>query len=443
MLTDSVITQTQHEQIGERSKLSWRNTTRAFYSNAIEACYEAEDAALAFFFFEKSRAVLLNEQLHQLDALNRLPAAEAGNQEKLQADIIEQEQKLSLLSQSSPEYSAQQVKLLRSKENFEHYTRLLEQKYPAYFQYKYADQVPSLKNLQEYLAKNNQSLVHYFIDDTVTYALAMSSGIVKFVRLSQKKFNKNQLAGFLQLCTSKEALNNRYDSFAVLSNLIYKEIFQPLQLPKGRVVICVDNVVIPFEALCSDLKGRNFLLHDYSFSYVYSARFLMKSFKNPVAKVAFTGFAPVFFEKYLGVNDLKNAAEALKTSASYYKNDKLFTYQNATRQKFFNYASSSAVISIFSHAKADTTDNEPLLFMQDSVIHLSELQYLNNPATQLVLLSACQTNVGRTATGEGIYSLARGFAAAGIPSVAATLWKADELTIYAISENSMNIYLRA
>src|SRR5207342_3263969 len=86
------------------------------------------------------------------------------------------------------------------------------------------------------------------------------------------------------------------------------------------------------------------------------------------------------------------------------------------------------------------TDNEPVLYMQDSVIHLSELQLLNNPATKLVLLSACQTNVGKAATGEGIYSLARGFATAGIPSVAATLWKADEQTIYAISEK-FNQYL--
>jgi CHAT domain-containing protein len=56
------------------------------------------------------------------------------------------------------------------------------------------------------------------------------------------------------------------------------------------------------------------------------------------------------------------------------------------------------------------------------------------------LLSACQTNVGREATGEGIYSLARGFAAAGISSVAATLWKADEQTIYGLSEK-FNEYL--
>ena len=36
--------------------------------------------------------------------------------------------------------------------------------------------------------------------------------------------------------------------------------------------------------------------------------------------------------------------------------------------------------------------------------------------------------------------MARGFATAGIPSVAATLWKADEQTIYAVSEK-FNEYL--
>jgi CHAT domain-containing protein len=78
--------------------------------------------------------------------------------------------------------------------------------------------------------------------------------------------------------------------------------------------------------------------------------------------------------------------------------------------------------------------------MHDSVILLSDLQRLNNPAARLVLLSACQTNIGKNATGEGVYSLARGFSSAGIPSVVATMWSADEQMIYAISEK-LNEYL--
>ena len=206
-------------------------------------------------------------------------------------------------------------------------------------------------------------------------------------------------------------------------------------MPPGRIIVCSDNIVIPFDALCIDKKGKNFLLSNYSFSYVYSARSLIKTVNNKAnATGNFIGFAPVSFASYLNVQDLKNAADALQASSSYYNTNKLFTHQKSTRSNFFKYACSYSIINIFSHARADTTDDEPVLYMHDSLIHLSELQLLNNPATKLVLLSACQTNVGKAATGEGIYSLARGFAAAGIPSVSATLWKADEQTIYTISE---------
>ena len=440
IVTDSVITQIRHEQLGEQSKLYWRNKTRDFYTNAIEACYLQNNPTLAFYFMEKSRAVLLNDKLNELGAAAYLPEVENKKQENFQIKIVELEQKLSLIKDTSKEYQHLQIQLLDAKNDFEHYIKSLEQKYPAYYQYKYADEVPSLQSLQKYLAKNNQSFVHYFLGDSSTYILAVTSKSTKFICLSHEEFNKEKLNNFIELCSNKQALNNHYNSFALLSNSIYKKIFQPLQLSSGRIIICSDNAVIPFDALCTDATGKSFLLNNYTFSYVYSARFLLQQFNNATATGNFVGFAPVSFAHYLGVADLTNAADALNTSAAYYTNEKLFTRQNATRNNFFDYASAYSIVSIFSHARADTTDNEPVLFLQDSVIHLSELQLLNNPATKLVLLSACQTNVGKNATGEGIYSLARGFATAGIPSVAATLWKADEQTIYAISEK-FNEYL--
>ncbi len=440
IVTDSIITQIRHEQFGEQSKLYWRDKTRDFYTIVLEACYLANKPDLAFYFMEKSRAVLLNDKLNELGASSYLSKTDAARQEDYEIKIIELEQKFSGLSDSSKQYQIIQLQLLDAKNNFAQFIKSLEQKYPAYYQYKYADAVPSLKDLQSYLAKNNQSFVHYFLGDTVTYILAITANSTKFIRLSQKDFNKEQAVDFLQLCANKEALMNNYSAYIKLSNSIYKKIFQPLQLPKGRIIICADAIVIPFDALYSDEAGNHFLLNDYCFSYVYSARFLLKHFNNQTAKGNFVGFAPVSFSKTLDVNDLKNAADALHASAAYYSGNKLFTHQNATRHNFFDYVSSYSIVSIFSHARADTTDNEPVLYMQDSLIHLSELQLLNNPATKLVILSACQTNVGKTATGEGIYSLARGFATAGIPSVSATLWKADEQTIYAISEK-FNQYL--
>ena len=439
-LTDSVITNLRHGHLEEESKLYWRNETRKFFTDAIEACYLADNAKLAFYFMERSRAVLLNDQLNEIGASRHLPPGEESRQEGFLINIIEQQQKLSTLNDSTKEYADQQKKLLQAKEDFEHYIKSLEQKYPSYYQYKYADETTSLIDLQQYLAKNNQSFVHYFMNDTVAYILGITPNNTKLIKLSSNEFNGADLVNFIEFCSDKQRLNNNYSSFAALSNALYKKLFQPLQMQKGKIIICTDNFLIPFDALCSDTNGKHFLLYDYTFSYVYSARYLLKQFSNPTAVGNFLGLAPVSFASYLGVPDLKNAADALHASAAFYKNEKLFTGLNATRSNFFNYASSYSVVSIFSHARADTTGKEPELFMQDSVIHLSELQLLNNPATRLVLLSACQTNVGRNATGEGIYSLARGFASAGIPSVAATLWKADEQTVYAVSEK-FNEYL--
>ena len=54
--------------------------------------------------------------------------------------------------------------------------------------------------------------------------------------------------------------------------------------------------------------------------------------------------------------------------------------------------------------------------------------------TQLVVLFACNSGVGKAVKGEGIFSLARGFAAAGIPSTVSALWEIDNQASYILAE---------
>lgn len=433
MITDSVITQTRHSQSGEQSKLYWRNKTRDFFTNALEACYLAGDTKNAFYFMEKSRAVLLNDKLNELGANAQLSPADAEKEQSFQIKIITEQQRLSELPADTKAFQDQQFKLLNAKDDFESFTKFLGKKYPAYYEYKYADSVPKLTDLQKQLALNHQSFVHYFMNDTVMYILTITPGNAQISKLSKNEFDISQINRFLQYCSNKSLLNSDYRSFATLSNSVYKTLFQKLQLPKGRVIICSDNFLIPFEALCSDTNGKQFLIYDYTFSYVYSATYLLKDFTTYPAKGNFIGFAPVNFRDYLDVASLSESATALKKSASNYSNTLLFTNEAATKNSFIQKISGYSVVNVFSHASADSTYTEPRIYMQDSVVRLSDLQLLNKPATRLVVLSACQTNVGKNATGEGIYSLARGFASAGIPAVSATLWNADENMIYEVS----------
>ena len=435
MLTDSIITQTRHENLAEGSKMYWRQATRSFFDVAMEACFLKKDNGLVFYFLERSRAVLLSDKLNELGALAHLPANEKEKEKLWQVKVIEQQQKLRSLPQQSKRFKAEETILLQTREYLEQFIKSLEKNYPAYYQYKFADRVPSLNDLEVFLAANKQSFIHYYLSDSCLYVLSVSNNETTLKKIPSNLINKSQLSDFTNLCSNKMALNNRYSTFSSLSNNIYQQLFQPLQINTKNVAVCTDNFFIPFEALCSDRKGKNYLVYNYNFSYVYSAQTLLKHTAQNPATGNFVGFAPVAFSSAtLPLAELKHSASELQSMANFYPNPTLFTNKNATRANFLQEASRYSVVTIFSHAQADTTAQEPVLYLCDSVVHLSELQLMQNPSVQFVLLSACQTNTGKNATGEGIYSLARGFASIGVPAVSATLWKADEKAIYQISE---------
>ncbi len=62
---------------------------------------------------------------------------------------------------------------------------------------------------------------------------------------------------------------------------------------------------------------------------------------------------------------------------------------------------------------------------QDGFLQLHEVYNLNLPA-DLVVLSACQTALGKEVQGEGLVGLTRGFMYAGAARVVASLWKVDD-----------------
>ncbi|MFD3000332.1 CHAT domain-containing protein [Pontibacter toksunensis] len=440
LLADKAVDLMRWEQYGEQSKLFWRSNTKKMYEHAIEASYLANNTRLAFFFMEKSRAVLLNDKLNELGAFAKLPPSEMVKEQEFRNRVLTAQQKWINLETETQERETVRAELLEAKNDYENYIENLEKRYPAYYQYKYADDVPSLNTLQQYLALNKASFVHYFINDSASYVLSITPENSRILKLPKDKFNQEQLNRFIMFCSEKQTLNNNFSSFALLSNQLYNTLFKPLQLPEGKVIVCADNFLIPFEAMCTDSRGKRYLIDDYVFSYVYSSRYLLEKFASKPAEGNFIGFAPVHFQPYLQLAELKQAAVSLQQTASYYPSSKLFTEKQATKDNFIQNIAGYSIVNVFSHARADTSKREPMLFMQDSAIRLSELQLSRNMATELVVLSACQTNVGKNATGEGIYSLARGFASAGVPSVAATLWKADEQAIYEIS-NMFHEYL--
>ena len=61
----------------------------------------------------------------------------------------------------------------------------------------------------------------------------------------------------------------------------------------------------------------------------------------------------------------------------------------------------------------------------DGFLRMGEIYNLQLPV-ELVVLSACQTALGKEVRGEGLVGLTRGFMYAGAPRVVASLWKVDD-----------------
>ncbi|HEV2483889.1 MAG TPA: CHAT domain-containing protein [Puia sp.] len=432
LLADSLVTALRQEQTDEPSKLVWRTATREFYSNALEACWLAHDANAAFFFMEKSRAVLLNDRLNELGASAFLPPDELARQQQLQLRLIQQERHLADLPDSSSDYRQEELAFLQAKDSLERYTRSLEQTAPAYYQYKYADAVPTLGSLQHLLAAGDRRFVHYFVNDSVIYMLGITPSDTRMIRIPYFNLGR-EINSFMRLCADRQAENGDFPAFGRLAHHLYGILLEPLGWTAGRVFVSPDNFFIPFEALAADSLGSHFLINDFSFDYVYSARYLLEPSRGQPGEASFLGVAPAFFAPGLDVPDLPQSLDACREAAACYPSADVLTERRATKKEFLQKAAHYSVVTVYAHARSDSVQKEPLLFLADSVIRLSELPLLQRPAAQLVVLSACQTNAGRNAEGEGIYSLARGFAAAGIPAVAATLWQADEESIYAIT----------
>ena len=63
---------------------------------------------------------------------------------------------------------------------------------------------------------------------------------------------------------------------------------------------------------------------------------------------------------------------------------------------------------------------------QNGYLLAPEIYNLKLPATELVVLSACQTGLGKEVRGEGIVGLTRGFMYAGAPRVVVSLWSVND-----------------
>ena len=119
----------------------------------------------------------------------------------------------------------------------------------------------------------------------------------------------------------------------------------------------------------------------------------------------------------------------------------VFLNEKASKQVFTNSAKEHKIIHIGTHAESDNVSPEfsRLIFAkntedENNLLYTFEI-YNQNLASNLAILTACETGKPTFQPGEGMISLAHAFNYAGSESILTSLWKIDEKSSAKIIEN--------
>jgi CHAT domain-containing protein len=229
---------------------------------------------------------------------------------------------------------------------------------------------------------------------------------------------------------SIESLASRYiEKVSTFQSENYREAAIEMGIFLEPILISSDNSNLlftgdgalsqmPLESLVT--SNGDFLLMSSSITYAPSARiqyFLAKKPSTLLPKALV--FHPSFDEEILPLRFAKRESQAVleETKAN------LFTGKEATKQAFFEQSENYDIIHLATHAKS--VDNDPsksYIQLSNSKLYFDEIKSLMLNA-ELVYLSACQTNTGKTYNGEGVQSLSRNFIASGAKSIVSSLWE--------------------
>ncbi len=489
-LIANLIDEIRREFRSEDYKLLFGEQSHDIYESAIQAAGslyemsgESRYKAEAFRFSEKSKAALLYESIIESKAKKfsgipkELLDKERGLKKELayfctylekyyQNRLIEKKQNLDEL----------EYQYFEKKNECQQLITFFEKKYPKYYNLKYQYDPVSIPELQKQL-DHNTVMVEYFVGRDM---------ITTFVLTRNKFHMAHHYAG----SEIQQVVNSYYRSikkieektFVYLSQRLYRILIEPIYdwiKDKPKLIIIPHGYLyyIPFESLVSgksregDFLNIDYLIRHHAISYHYSASLWeSRDLKYPEQREkCFIGFAPVFSEKekkgYVVSSDqfkpehldylsnfraygfggkqfpqlLASERELLSIIDLFRRYDKKavgYFHQQAKESHFKSTGVKDyRFIHIATHSLNDKKNPKlsGLLFSpekepsdrEDGILFSEETFNLDLNA-ELMVLSSCESGIGKLVKGEGMIALNRGFFYSGAKNIIFSLWKVED-----------------
>ncbi len=436
-VAEKLLAHIRFESNDQQSKLYWQEQASKLYQNAVKTAYLSGNVEKAFYFMEKNKALLLLKDVTDkaLKKNANLPSEIVLREERIKRNLLQLQDALAVHTGEKKDSLIDVIST--TKIEYQHFIDSLKVDYPEYYNFRKPSNVLSLQQVQRRL-QENEICVEYILNEEEGYAILVKKEGANFSELKDVKQLNENITLFKTKIASPLVKKEDFEAYHSLGQLLFKELFpfkDREQLAHKKITIVPDYTLqnFPFEALQSDTNLKetyqSYLITTAEIGYAYSLSFLEENRQiSREHTIDFTGFAPINFE-YDGLSVLKRSRLEVKEARHQYSG-KLFLDEEATKDSFINNTRGSKIIHLSTHA--DATDSiTPWIAFKYKKLTLNELYTTNNTA-ELVVLSACNSSLGKVRSGEGVMSLARGFFYTGANSVISSLWNVDDKSGYYI-----------
>jgi CHAT domain-containing protein len=466
-----------HRNEGEQYKLSSLTdqickqavvTANTLFELTKESIYLEE----IFRYEELSKSANLLETIRDLKAkrIANVPQKLIDEEHQIKVVLSYLNKEIFYESRDTSKAAANRIKELRAQVNLKskaHQDLLsrIEKEYPEYYKMKYDYQGITIKELQEELTEE-EAFLEYMVSDSFVFVLVITKDAVYNQYKKTQTPISNKITRLLRYIRTRKA-----NEFAKVGYEVYEIIIGEVLAEKisGKKLIIVPDEalnylpfgVLPQGAISSEEQGDaiysklDYFITKHAMVYNYSASLFVNSKQQiqQATKEKICAWAPSFenMESILREKEIANSITELPAAKE--ESDmvaKLFGGQLVAEGKgmeanFKQYGPDFGVLHIATHGIIE--DQNPifsnLVFNngneEDGILHTYELFNMELNA-ELAVLSACNSGVGQLKKGEGVVSIARGFAYAGVPNIVMSTWAvSDEATKILMNHFYLNL----
>ena len=467
--THELLMSRRQDYVASEGKLFLSKNFKRLYETGIAACFDLfqrtgqeEYFISALSLSRQSKSILFLEQSEEFDLVNTNALSREikdvffrskRDEENLQKGFYE----LIDNSVTSDSVIAANDRLLDARSKTEHIRDSITSILKDYEMNETAFS-ELLRDQADLRVPARQALIEFFYGEESIFVLAKTARSFSFKKIPLTEAFDESLIELINII-SRQPDVDRYDEnfqkFKKHSSFLFvallKQVFEELDGNLEHLIIVPDEFLsrLPFEVLTNGEfpEGNNFatldyLIKSYSIEYQLSTELVNN---KPKLKKAPKGLLGVGFRQSNNsqVRSDFGSLPGTEREINFLQSSIEGSYRigdQGTKVLFLDNAKDYDILHLAIHGQADSLNKyeSSLIFngTGDNILNTNDL-YLAGLQARLAVLSACESGVGKISKGEGTFSIARGFALVGVPSIVMSLWKVNDRVT---SELMVNMY---